>query len=199
MARLLRALPLLRKLAVQRGRGLNLDSSLINFNHFEGSSGTLSIMYPGMVGSCKIIVKLFKMQQDNGNNLVLNILALHIIIDLIAESLHYEQKSVEEIGQCVHTHLKEVELSGFSGTWSHMECAIYLLRNAVALNQMVIDPWYYTGLDLSVGPYRHRWAEGVWKNIYHQLLGYDYSNANVVVRYNQRTQPNPTLLMNSNV
>lgn len=39
-----------------------------------------------------------------------------------------------------HDHLKEVTITGIKGHSSEIATAIYLLRNAIALEKMVVDP-----------------------------------------------------------
>nr|XP_023903783.1 F-box/FBD/LRR-repeat protein At1g13570-like [Quercus suber] len=55
-------------------------------------------------------------------------------------SIDFEQGRELEPNDHVHEHLKEVHLAGFYGTSSQIKFAIYLLKNAPALNRMVIDP-----------------------------------------------------------
>ena len=45
----------------------------------------------------------------------------------------------------VHSHLKQVEMGGFRGVPNQISFAIYLLRSAIALEQMVLDKgiWKY--------------------------------------------------------
>lgn len=43
-----------------------------------------------------------------------------------------------EYSRHTHSHLKEVKMEGFRDKWNAMELAIYLLKNTIALERMVV-------------------------------------------------------------
>lgn len=69
----------------------------------------------------------------------------------------------------VHKHLKQVEIGGFYDTSNQIEFAIYLLKHAISLERMVINP---------VGKYcsalRQPWDEGEREEAYRKLHDPDY-------------------------
>ncbi|KAL2344475.1 hypothetical protein Fmac_005760 [Flemingia macrophylla] len=54
--------------------------------------------------------------------------------------IHQEQRKRGWPPTCQHNHLKEVVMTGIRGYKSEIEIAVYLLRNAIALEKMTIDP-----------------------------------------------------------
>ncbi|KAK2408344.1 F-box/FBD/LRR-repeat protein [Trifolium repens] len=42
--------------------------------------------------------------------------------------------------RCLHNHLKEITITGIRGHTSEIAIAIYLLRNAISLEKMIVDP-----------------------------------------------------------
>ncbi|KDP27234.1 hypothetical protein JCGZ_19933 [Jatropha curcas] len=63
-------------------------------------------------------------------------------LTILQQHFHFnnEERTTEEIPECRLTELKEVEFGGFQGTDTQLELALYLLKNAVALERMVISP-----------------------------------------------------------
>ncbi|KAH9607133.1 hypothetical protein KSS87_005061 [Heliosperma pusillum] len=51
---------------------------------------------------------------------------------------YFKQSPHVEYSDCPHLNLKEVKIDGFGRWWNEMELARYLLKNAVALERMVI-------------------------------------------------------------
>ncbi|KAK9284851.1 hypothetical protein L1049_024031 [Liquidambar formosana] len=91
---------------------------------------------------------------------------------------YYDQGEMLEPTECViHEHLKKVEISGFFGTWSQIEFAIYLLKYGVALEQMVIVPRFSfsIGRNRYVSGKRMSWDEGEREMVCERLQGYPKS------------------------
>uniref|UniRef100_A0A5B6YZ04 F-box domain-containing protein n=1 Tax=Davidia involucrata TaxID=16924 RepID=A0A5B6YZ04_DAVIN len=97
-----------------------------------------------------------------------------------------DEKTAEQPPQCLHAHLKEVELGGFSGSWNQIQFAIYLLKNAIALERMVVDAhykFYQRGGEWSHGV-KTEWSEERRRFICNHLLGVKFRSeiAEVIIR-----------------
>ena len=55
-------------------------------------------------------------------------------------ALYFEQEGLLETNELVHEYLEEVHLHGFYATPNQIKFAIYLLKHALALKLLVIDP-----------------------------------------------------------
>ncbi|XP_057514774.1 F-box/LRR-repeat protein At3g26922-like isoform X2 [Actinidia eriantha] len=76
-----------------------------------------------------------------------------------------------QYSNCVHFQLKEVEVCGFLGRSNEMELAIYLLRHAVSLERMILNPQkrlYHGGGKWTTFPYP--WFELERKQAAYDLL-----------------------------
>ncbi|XP_077233517.1 putative F-box/LRR-repeat protein At5g54820 [Tasmannia lanceolata] len=71
----------------------------------------------------------------------------HVHMDDYYEPKYYRGGKISRPQLCPNHHLKEVELSKFSGKKAEVELAIYILKNAIALESMTIDTRnkYYEG------------------------------------------------------
>ncbi|GMY09936.1 isoform 2 of f-box/lrr-repeat protein [Fagus crenata] len=65
----------------------------------------------------------------------------------------------------VQKHLKKVQIEGFRGTPNQIDFVIYLVKHAIALKKMVIDPVYLQGN-------RKAWDEGERERVSEQLQEY---------------------------
>ncbi|XP_059626680.1 uncharacterized protein LOC132269496 isoform X2 [Cornus florida] len=95
------------------------------------------------------------------------------------------EESTKEPPKCVHTQLKEVEFGGFSGTRNQIEFAIFLLKNAISLDKMIIDVHYklYFGCGKWKNGCISTWTEDKRDEIHKQLQGRVISaTAKVIIR-----------------
>ena len=74
----------------------------------------------------------------------------------------------------VQKHLKKVQIEGFRGTPNQIDFVIYLLKHAIALKKMVIDPVYLQGNRKACDEEGNRkaWDEGERERVSEQLQEY---------------------------
>ncbi|KAL7190018.1 hypothetical protein ACSBR1_039628 [Camellia fascicularis] len=89
-------------------------------------------------------LELFVMVSSDFNLLSLtSLLNASPLLQKLHLSLHTGRSRGRRIEQQyskhVHCELKEVEVHGFLGRWNEMELAIYLLKNAVSLERMILS------------------------------------------------------------
>ncbi|KAM1015498.1 hypothetical protein ACFX13_046037 [Malus domestica] len=75
-----------------------------------------------------------------------------------------EQQDIENFAGIKHCHLREVKFQGFQYTPCEIELAICILRNAMMLEKMVIDPYgkYYDGAGVWVEALYYE-SNSLWK------------------------------------
>jgi hypothetical protein len=64
---------------------------------------------------------------------------------------------------CLHNHLKEITITGIRGHSSEIAIAIYLLRNAISLEKMIVDP--HSRIYLGNGKFVHSEMCENWSKI----------------------------------
>lgn len=98
--------------------------------------------------------------------------------------LDCERRVTEEPPQYIHTQLEEVYISGFFGSWNHIDFAVYLLKSAVMLKRIIIDSRskLYSRSGQSASGNSNVWSAEVWKLISNQLQGRNMSgNTEVII------------------
>lgn len=99
--------------------------------------------------------------------------------------LDCERRVTEDPPQYIHTQLEEVYISGFFGSWNHIDFAVYLLKSAVLLKRIIIDSRskLYSRSGQSASGNSNIWSAEVRKLISNQLQGRNMSgNTEVIIR-----------------
>jgi hypothetical protein len=94
----------------------------------------------------------------------------------------FEKGGKLEHNKHVHKYLEEVHLAGFYGTSSQIEFAIYLLKHALSLKLLVIDPKVKYGEKFAERGYereRLSWYEGEQEKVYEKLQ--EFSKDDVLI------------------
>lgn len=65
------------------------------------------------------------------------------VLQMQVSQYSYEVRSRHQFPKHFHQHLKEVDMIGFSGNPVELELARYLLENATALEQLLLEPWVF--------------------------------------------------------
>ncbi|GFP95962.1 F-box/FBD/LRR-repeat protein at5g56420 [Phtheirospermum japonicum] len=85
-----------------------------------------------------------------------------------------------------HLELKKVEMSGFDGTENEMEFALYILKSAVNLEQLLISKCnkYYRGYGWWKRTNSRPWSDETYEMIQKQLQGHALSNtARIIIQH----------------
>ncbi|GER34579.1 F-box family protein [Striga asiatica] len=86
-----------------------------------------------------------------------------------------------------HSQLKKVEITGFCGSRNEIDFALYILENAICLEQMQISrcPKWHVGFDRWLKcEHKPRWSQQTRENICQQLQGRSLSEtARVIIRH----------------